>query len=162
MFKEIKCCKRCSTFLMSIFLIAALVFSTPITIFAQQDAEVPAAKATIEPDKLLVIMAAARVDAERDVNELKWIAGSCLGGTIGIAGIGGLAIVHVAEGISSSCSGGAPLTPLIGPLFYSHSAVALHCLVYLLFMLHLLHSLPLPNGSWANHLSTFRLTPLLT
>ena len=101
---------------MSIFLIAALVFSTPITIFAQQDAEVPAAKATIEPDKLQAIMAAARVDAKRDVNESRWIAGSCLGSTIGIALVGGSFAIYAGGEIARSSCGGAPVDRV--PFFF--------------------------------------------
>ena len=115
MFRQIRFYKICSTFLMSIFLIAALVFSTPITIFAQQNAEVPASKTTIAPDKLHAITVAARVDAEQDVDELKWLAGSFLAGATGTALMSGSFAIYVGTELVRSSCGGDPVdcTPLV-------------------------------------------------
>ena len=75
--------KMRSTFQASVFLMAVLVFSMPVVTLAQQNAEIPVSKATIEPDKLQAIVATAKADAERDVNEVIWFAGSFLGSAVG-------------------------------------------------------------------------------
>ncbi len=117
MFRRIRFCKICSTSLMSIFLIAALVFSTPITSFAQQNAEVPTAKTIIAPDQLYAITVAARVDAEQDVDELRWIAASFLAGATGTALMSGSFAIYVGtELVRSSCGGGGDpidFTPVV-------------------------------------------------
>ena len=99
-----------STFHASVFLIAVFVFSMPVVIFAQQNAEVPASKATIEPDKLQAIVATAKADAERDVNGVIWFAGSFLGsvvgGTVVVYSCGTYALASATADIAGSCLGG--------------------------------------------------------
>lgn len=80
--------KISSMFHVSALLMAVLVFSTPFVSFAQQNAEVPASKATTAPDTLpdetlVAIVRKAKADAERDVNEVIWFAGGFLGGAVG-------------------------------------------------------------------------------
>ncbi len=102
--------KTRSTFHASVFLMAVSVFSMPIVTLAEQNAEVPASRATIEPDKLQAIVATAKADAERDVNGVIWFAGSFLGsvvgGTVAVYSCGTYALASVTADIAGSCLGG--------------------------------------------------------
>lgn len=61
-----------STFHISVFLMAVLIFSVPFITFAQQNT-----------GNVLAITEAKR-DAKKDVNELGWFAAGCLGGALPI------------------------------------------------------------------------------
>ena len=98
-----------STFHASVFLIAVLVFSLPVVTLAQQNAEVPASEATIEPDKLQAIVATAKADAERDVNGAIWFAGSFLGSAVG----GTVAVYSCGVYILVSAFGGDGSAPIL-------------------------------------------------
>ncbi len=116
------------TFYVSVLLmVAVLVFNAPLATFAQQNAEVPAAKTTIAPDQLQTIMATAKSDAEKDVNEVAWVASSCLGFMVGGTVVFFSTMYYAGEQTAAACAGEPPVNP-IPYILVGGSGLALTCL----------------------------------
>lgn len=100
-----------------VFIISVLLFVSTIflpTTFAQQNPEVPVAKATSELDKSQAI-AAAKADAAGDVNEWIWFAtGAASGGAILCGGVMSIFGDPPAEAFVLSCGGYVGLGLSIG------------------------------------------------
>ena len=120
---------RPTFYVSALLMVAVLVFNAPLVTFAQQNAEVPAAKTTIAPDQLQTIMATAKADAEKDVNEVIWVASGFLGFTVGGTVILFSVMYYAAEQTEAACAG----EPAVNPIPYMLGGGSGCALIYLPF-----------------------------